>query len=212
MCPTGAYICAQQSYCCQCKRCRVGESQRSSHMCMRSWRIVNFKATCRITTPACSLGLRNHLQVWVDTVGWPMPYPLVWLAGCKVAAYVHYPTISTDMLARVRGRTLSFNNTQAISTSRLRTALKMAYYRLFALLYGFLGAFPSVVLVNSSWTKGHIAALWWRWRASKPQLVYPPCDVAALMQMPLDRRRKPLHFCSIAQFRPEKDHMCAVQC
>lgn len=37
---------------------------------------------------------------------------------------------------------------------------------------------PQVVMVNSSWTRRHIAELWWQWR--KPQRVYPPCDTCAL--------------------------------
>jgi len=31
-----------------------------------------------------------------------------------------------------------------------------------------------VVMVNSSWTAGHVRQLWWAWHA--PSLVYPPCD------------------------------------
>lgn len=46
-------------------------------------------------------GLRALVPgVYCDTTGWAFPYPLVWLAGARVAAYVHYPTISTDMLER----------------------------------------------------------------------------------------------------------------
>ena len=40
-------------------------------------------------------------EVFFDTVGYAFGYPLARLAGAKVAAYVHYPTISTDMIARV---------------------------------------------------------------------------------------------------------------
>lgn len=46
-------------------------------------------------------GLRQLLpETYVDTTGWAFPYPLARLAGARVAAYVHYPTISTDMLQR----------------------------------------------------------------------------------------------------------------
>lgn len=46
-------------------------------------------------------GLRQLLpELWVDTTGWAFPYPLVRLGGARVAAYVHYPTISSDMLQR----------------------------------------------------------------------------------------------------------------
>lgn len=152
------------------------------------------------------------VQVWLDTVGWPASYPAAWLAGSKVAAYVHYPTISTDMLRRVAARHAAFNNSSAVSSSAVRTQAKLLYYRLFALLYGWLGAFPSVVMVNSSWTSAHICVLWWRGRARRPQIVYPPCDVAALQRLPLKRPKKSqaeLSLCSVAQFRPEKNHKCA---
>lgn len=59
-------------------------------------------------------------------------------------------------------------------------------------------------MVNSSWTKDHIATLWClRWRP--PQLVYPPCDTADLQQLPLDRKLKRLLVLSVAQYRPEKN-------
>ena len=46
-------------------------------------------------------GLRQLVpELYVDTTGWAFPYPLARLAGARVAAYVHYPTISTDMLQR----------------------------------------------------------------------------------------------------------------
>jgi alpha-1,2-mannosyltransferase len=38
--------------------------------------------------------------LFVDTTGWAPTYPLARAAGAKVAAYVHYPTVSTDMLGR----------------------------------------------------------------------------------------------------------------
>ena len=59
-------------------------------------------------------------------------------------------------------------------------------------------------MVNSSWTAGHIAQLWWR--VEPPATVFPPCDAAALAALPLDRKLKRLYLVSLAQFRPEKDH------
>jgi hypothetical protein len=35
-------------------------------------------------------------QVFVDTTGWAFAYPLAWRAGCRIAAYVHYPTGGGD--------------------------------------------------------------------------------------------------------------------
>jgi hypothetical protein len=83
---------------------------------------------CRITAPALVVGLQNStcgleshvcpLTVdrrkprglalcTVDTLGIVLiPFsfarcPLSFAGGCKIGCYVHYPTISTDMLARV---------------------------------------------------------------------------------------------------------------
>lgn len=148
----------------------------------------------------------------MDTTGWAVPYPIVWLAGARVAAYVHYPTISTDMLACVRRRDAAFNNAADVSASGARTLAKLLYYRAFAVLYGFCGLFPEAVMVNSSWTLGHIRQLWWRRWRSAPHIVYPPCDVSHLAELPLARARGETHLCSIAQFRPEKDHRCDALC
>ncbi|KAI7840213.1 hypothetical protein COHA_005995 [Chlorella ohadii] len=150
-------------------------------------------------------GLRQFVpELFVDTTGWAFPYPLARLAGSRVAAYVHYPTISTDMLQRVWDRDALYNNPEDVAGSPLKSLAKLAYYHAFALLYGLVGAFAQAVMVNSSWTRRHIAELWWRWH--KPVRVYPPCDTQALQALPLDRRLKRLYLISVAQFRPEKDH------
>ncbi len=60
-----------------------------------------------------------------------------------------------------------------------------------------------VVMVNSSWTRGHVSRLWWTF--TQPLLVYPPCNVSHLAALPLDRKLKSLFLVSLAQFRPEKD-------
>ncbi len=75
-----------------------------------------------------------------------------------------------------------------------------SYYRIFAKVYGFCGSFAEVVIVNSTWTKGHIDTIW----HTKSEIVYPPCDTERLNALPL-KGRKPI-IVSVAQFRPEKDH------
>ena len=143
-------------------------------------------------------------SIWIDTTGWAFPYPLLRLAGCAVAAYVHYPTISTEMLGRVRDRTASFNNSDEVAASSTKSALKIAYYQALVVVYGAAGGCANVAMVNSSWTRRHISQLWWRRR--RPTLVYPPADTAALQALPLDRRLKRVYYVSVAQFRPEKNH------
>lgn len=75
-----------------------------------------------------------------------------------------------------------------------------SYYRIFAKVYGFCGSFAEVVIVNSTWTKGHIDTIW----HTKSEIVYPPCDTERLNELTL-KGRKPI-IVSVAQFRPEKDH------
>lgn len=75
-----------------------------------------------------------------------------------------------------------------------------SYYRIFAKIYGFCGSFANIVMVNSTWTKGHIDQLW----HTKSEIVYPPCDTERLNALPLKGRKSMI--ISVAQFRPEKDH------
>lgn len=146
-------------------------------------------------------------ELFVDTTGWAFTFPLARLAGSKVACYVHYPTISTNMIERVSRGDVSYNNDQRIAGSPLKSALKLIYYKAFAFVYGFAGSWSQATMVNSSWTRRHIMRLWWGHHdEGAVSLIYPPVDTEDLQKLPLDRRLKPIHLISIAQFRPEKDH------
>ena len=59
-------------------------------------------------------------------------------------------------------------------------------------------------MVNSAWTHEHIANLWWTF--IRLQTVYPPCNVAALAALPLDRKLKCLYMVSLAQVPQELFH------
>ena len=103
------------------------------------------------------------------------------------------------MLAQVQQRTAAHNNAAAISQSRVRTAAKLAYYRLFARFYGWAGGFASVVMVNSTWTAGHIRTLW---RVpERTHVVFPPCDTAALETLAIRSKLRRPWIVSVAQFR-----------
>ena len=55
---------------------------------------------------------------------------------------------------------------------------KAVYYRLFAFFYGAAGRCSSVIMVNSSWTLGHLSRIW---KCPHRILrVFPPCDTASL--------------------------------
>ena len=145
----------------------------------------------------------------IDTMGYSFIYPLFRFgAGSRVAAYVHYPTISTDMLQTVASAQKSFNNRSLIAKSRLLTWAKLQYYHIFAWLYGAVGSCSQLIFVNSSWTKKHIGSLW-----SKKQeihLLYPPCNTQVFQSIPLDVNRG-FNILSVAQFRPEKNHRLQLE-
>eukprot|EP00929_Paragymnodinium_shiwhaense_P114202 TRINITY_DN82531_c0_g1_i1.p1 TRINITY_DN82531_c0_g1~~TRINITY_DN82531_c0_g1_i1.p1 ORF type:complete len:510 (-),score=108.19 TRINITY_DN82531_c0_g1_i1:53-1582(-) len=149
-------------------------------------------------------------DVMLETMGYAFTYPLFRLVGgCRVGCYVHYPTISTDMLMRVKMRDQqAVCNDALVAKSSFLSQLKLMYYHVFAFLYGIAGSFAEVVMCNSSWTRGHIDNLWLT-PENAISTVYPPCDTSALSALPLERKttswKGPL-IVSLAQFRPEKDH------
>ena len=65
------------------------------------------------------------------------------------------------------------------------------------------GKCASVAVCNSSWTQKHVRALW----GGNPPVVFPPCDVDALLTAPTARpKSESKYVLSVGQFRPEKDH------
>jgi len=112
-------------------------------------------------------------------MGYAFTFPVVSLIGrIPVGAYVHYPTISTDMLARVRSRRQWHTNANQISSSLLLSYLKLTrvffflsvwvqltqlrhlrYYRLFMYHYSLCLRTASFLMVNSTWTKNHIDSI-----------------------------------------------------
>uniref|UniRef100_A0A3P9GX22 GDP-Man:Man(3)GlcNAc(2)-PP-Dol alpha-1,2-mannosyltransferase n=1 Tax=Oryzias latipes TaxID=8090 RepID=A0A3P9GX22_ORYLA len=151
-------------------------------------------------------------DLYVDSMGYAFTLPIFrYLGGCKVASYVHYPTVSTDMLSVVRDRNPRFNNADFISRNPLLSTMKVVYYCCFALLYGLAGSCSDVVMVNSTWTLGHILALWRS--PSRTSIVYPPCDVRAFLDVPLEEEDEDdgHTIVSVGQFRPEKDHQLQIR-
>ncbi|XP_070770743.1 GDP-Man:Man(3)GlcNAc(2)-PP-Dol alpha-1,2-mannosyltransferase-like isoform X2 [Enoplosus armatus] len=158
-------------------------------------------------------------DLYVDSMGYAFTLPIFrYLGGCKMASYVHYPTVSTDMLSVVRERNPRFNNADFISRNPVLSAVKVMYYCCFALLYGLAGSCSDVIMVNSTWTLGHILALWRS--PSRTSVVYPPCDVRAFLDVPLEEEeedeeeegdRKCHSIVSVGQFRPEKDHRLQIR-
>ncbi|KAH8082473.1 mannosyltransferase [Cristinia sonorae] len=169
-------------------------------------------------------------DLFIDTMGYSFTFHVVRLvAGIPVGSYTHYPTISKNMLARVSSRQNWHTNASAITSSPILSQAKLLYYRLFMYYYSYSLRKASFIMVNSSWTKGHIdytlqykdilldfihlcsplALVTTLGRPSKPAIsssgiVYPPCDTREMERFDLKGRERIV--LSIAQFRPEKDH------
>ncbi|XP_046359733.2 GDP-Man:Man(3)GlcNAc(2)-PP-Dol alpha-1,2-mannosyltransferase-like isoform X1 [Haliotis rufescens] len=151
-------------------------------------------------------------DLYIDSMGYAFTVPLFkYFGGSKVACYVHYPTISTDMLQKVTDRTQSFNNASFIARSSFLSSFKLMYYKIFAYLYGVAGKRNDVVMVNSTWTFNHIQALWSA--GNRTHIVYPSCDVSEFVKIPLEKSlvSKERTMVSVAQFRPEKNHSLQVK-
>ncbi|KAL7439001.1 hypothetical protein ACHAXH_005469 [Discostella pseudostelligera] len=142
-------------------------------------------------------------HIYIDTTGCAFTLLVAkLLAGCKIGTYVHYPTISSDMLSLVWARRPSYNNNTQIAANPIVSYVKLVYYTIFAIGYGMVGSLADLTMVNSSWTKGHIQQMWKL--AGKIHILFPPCDTKSLKYLPLSKRENII--ISIGQFRPEKDH------
>ncbi|KAL5577598.1 hypothetical protein UlMin_019297 [Ulmus minor] len=146
---------------------------------------------------------------YLDTSGYAFTYPLARIFGCKVICYTHYPTISLDMLSRVRDGNSMYNNDARIARSIWLSRFKIIYYNLFSLMYGFAGSCTHLAMVNSSWTQSHIEKIWKI--PDRTKRVYPPCDTSGLQVLPLERPANPPKIISVAQFRPEKAHKLQLE-
>jgi alpha-1,2-mannosyltransferase len=158
------------------------------------------------------------IDVYWDTTGCAFTFLVArWMCpSAWIVAYVHYPTISTDMMA--------WEWQQNTKTRPMhKTLLKLVYYWWFAIMYGLVGSLADLVMVNSTWTYGHIQRLWGFFSSQRIHIVYPPCRVpsststpttpqesssSSYSSSPKDRTRT---IVSIGQFRPEKDHALQVK-
>ncbi|KIH89223.1 alpha-1,2-mannosyltransferase [Sporothrix brasiliensis 5110] len=170
-------------------------------------------------------------DIFVDTMGYAfaLGFSKLLFRTIPTGAYVHYPTISTDMLASLDPQsTVGSQGVNAGQGVGMRGRVKRAYWKAFAWLYASVGSSIDVVMTNSSWTQGHVQAIWGPLRAKKGKssssqttggsdiaVVYPPVAVSEL-EHEVDvsaaseaTREKVLLY--IAQFRPEKNHHLVLQ-
>ncbi|EME44550.1 glycosyltransferase family 4 protein [Dothistroma septosporum NZE10] len=157
-------------------------------------------------------------DMFVDTMGYAFVIALVkkLFPSMPTGAYVHYPTISTDMLESLHAEVGSGLNAGAGKGAKGKA--KQLYWELFAKLYSWVGGSVDVVMTNSSWTQNHVSQLWTKARTKNKKqypirVVYPPCAVEELhekipTECDKDRTKNLLY---IAQFRPEKMHQNIIE-
>ncbi|KAF3168271.1 asparagine-linked glycosylation protein [Orbilia oligospora] len=160
-------------------------------------------------------------DVYIDSMGYAFTVLLAKkVFGIPTAAYVHYPTISTDMLG-------------SLSPEK---SVKKRYWQLFAMLYSYAGSGIDVVVANSSWTAGHLNSLWrgrqeggaaapkfdgglaaaikWisgRQKKGDIEVLFPPCAVKKLAEKVSIGKKREDTILYIAQFRSEKNHILVLQ-
>ncbi|QIW97395.1 hypothetical protein AMS68_002913 [Peltaster fructicola] len=155
-------------------------------------------------------------DVFIDTMGYAFALALSkWLfPKMPTCAYVHYPTISTDMLSSLHDES-GTHGVNAGTGQGLKGKAKQMYWNVFAKAYSWVGGSIDIVMTNSTWTQNHISALWSRARQQRSKqypiiTVYPPCAVQELQDdIPLDetsQKHRTQNLLYIAQFRPEKMH------
>lgn len=160
-------------------------------------------------------------DVFVDTAGYAFSVAMakVLFPTMVTAAYVHYPTISTDMLDSLNADPTSGQGLNAGTGKGWRGAAKRQYWKLFARLYSWAGGRIDFVMTNSSWTQDHITKLWTASRrrhgtTSPIAVLFPPTAVAQVesqveVSAESEHARRP-DIVYISQFRPEKNHQAAI--
>ncbi|KAF2155536.1 glycosyltransferase family 4 protein [Myriangium duriaei CBS 260.36] len=159
-------------------------------------------------------------DVFIDTMGYAfaLAFSKLLFPSVPTAAYVHYPTISTDMLGSLSDTTGN-KGVNAGLGSGYRGRAKRIYWELFAWLYSRAGGTIDIAMTNSSWTQSHILSLWSESRRRSHRTVpittvFPPVAVSDLTStIPLspqtESSRSP-HLLYISQFRPEKNHSLII--
>lgn len=150
---------------------------------------------------------RRPAPIVIDTANMSFSLMIPFVLGAYTISYVHYPTISADMLASVRRREAAVHNNTSIAASTEKTAMKIIYYKCFAAFYATSARFISHALANSSWTSAHLKYIW----GYNVEVLFPPCDIQAsdpnedLSVYDNNERHSGL-IISVGQFRPEKRH------
>ena len=154
-------------------------------------------------------------DMFIDTMGYSFTLALskILFPSTPTGAYVHYPTISTDMLSSLDAE--MGKGVNAGTGKGIKGFVKRKYWQAYAHLYSRSGSDVDIVMTNSSWTQAHIQSLWGLYRKKRRkthavEVLFPPVAVGEILEaIDLEGpkavpREKTLLY--VAQFRPEKNH------
>ena len=154
-------------------------------------------------------------DMFIDTMGYSFTLAMskILFPSIPTGAYVHYPTISTDMLSSLNAE--MGKGVNAGTGKGIKGFVKRKYWQAYAHLYSRSGSHVDIVMTNSSWTQAHIQSLWGLYRkkrrkAHAVEVLFPPVAVGEILEaIDLEGpkavpREKTLLY--VAQFRPEKNH------
>lgn len=142
------------------------------------------------------------------------------LRDVPTGAYIHYPTISNDMLESLDPDSpLGDKGVNAGQGSGIAGDFKRLYWYIFSCFYTWAGASVDIVMTNSNWTLQHIAGMWGQWRIElqrQPAVaIFPPVAVEELERevevSEISEKKRENIILYIAQFRPEKDHQLILK-
>jgi alpha-1,2-mannosyltransferase len=161
-------------------------------------------------------------DIFVDTMGYAfaLGFSKLLFPFVPTGAYIHYPTISTDMLSSLDTPAEDGQGINAGKGAGKKGAAKKLYWQLFALLYSLVGSTIDVIMTNSTWTQEHIKSLWNNIRVAREKesqivVVYPPVAVEELEReievTPESEKKREKILLYIAQFRPEKNHSLIIK-
>jgi len=159
-------------------------------------------------------------DILIDTMGYAfaLSFSKVLFPNVPTGAYVHYPTISTDMLSSLSFKTHDQRGIH-VGKSPFIVICKKIYWLMFAWMYTRAGSSISVAMTNSSWTQGHIIKLWDRARRRRNRscrdisVLFPPVaveDLTKVIPLVKEELRDP-NLLYISQFRPEKNHALIIK-
>ncbi len=171
-------------------------------------------------------------DIFIETMGFSFTLALArfLFPAMPSATYVHYPTISADMVASLYADANSGMGVNAGTGRGIRGVFKRLYWGVILGAYGWIGSWVDVVMVNSSWTLAHMRAVWGhrqhaqrslvasfflprfgaRRTADDIRVVFPPVSVGELKRQiavsPESEAQRDKIIVYLAQFRPEKNH------